>query len=254
MGPTNLGPEIGLWIGAGASGEVKRNTITDYLFTDTAKKNPASSTAPTFPSIGIVGLDIRYYFYELSMPAALQTVVFEENTFSNNELHMALFKANGSQIINNAFAGAGPTYRPTGLILSGSNALVASNRFSAIPTGITLLGNDPDWKTLLGVAANPRLVANRFCDVTLPMEKQSLVSGVTEQDTLVCPFPDPTLTIAPAVILAWPAYTEGWILESAPAANGPWTASTGSATVQDGQNTVTVNADAQGRFFRLRHQ
>ena len=74
----------------------------------------------------------------------------------------------------------------------------------------------------------------------------------TGQGTLTCPFPLPTLGYAPAMILTWPSYTEGWILESAPSLNGPWTPTGLTPTLQDGQNTVAVKTDTEHRFFRLR--
>jgi hypothetical protein len=163
-----------------------------------------------------------------------------------------MLKANGWQVIDNRFDGSGTTYRPTGLILSGADVLVASNRFSSIPTGITLLGKDSDWGTRLGVTTNPQLIANRFCDSKTPVETQPMVTGVSEQGTVLCPFPDPTLTITTAVILSWPDYTAGWILETAANATGPWVAFADSPNVQDGQNAVVVDSSTQQRFFRLR--
>lgn len=253
VGPTDLGSQVGIWIGAGASGEVKRNTIRDHCFADTDPKNPATHGSPTFPSMGIVGLDIRFYFFGLSAPADLLPVVFEDNTFVNNQHHLALFKANGTRVLNNTFQGTGTAWRPTGVLLSGEETVVEHNRFSEIPTGITLLGDDPAYGgTLFGVASGGQLLANRFCEVTTPIETQTGATHAAEQGTLVCPFPPPALAIAPAVILTWTGETEGWILESAPAVNGPWTPSSATPSPEAGQNTVAVPTDAQHAYFRLR--
>jgi hypothetical protein len=79
-----------------------------------------------------------------------------------------------------------------------------------------------------------------------------MVTGVTEQGTVVCPFPDPILQIGPAVLLTWPDYTDGWILEAAASVNGPWASASETPALQGGQNTVTVKTDSEHQFFRLR--
>lgn len=95
------------------------------------------------------------------------------------------------------------------------------------------------------------LTDNRFCDVTTPIDIENLVTGTTNQGTLLCPFPPPKLDIAPAVLLTWPDYSTGWNLESAPTVTGPWGPAGVTPTPQSGQNTVTVKTDTQHRYFRL---
>ena len=104
---------------------------------------------------------------------------------------------------------------------------------------------------MFGTATNPQLVGNRFCEVTTPIDIEPLVSGVSQQGTQMCPFPPPTLAIGAAVILSWPSNDEGWILEAASAASGPWTPTNEVPTQQGGQNVVAVFTDANHRFFRL---
>ena len=104
----------------------------------------------------------------------------------------------------------------------------------------------------ISVATNPRLLANRFCSASTPVEIQPLASGIINQDTLLCSFPDPALTIALAAILSWPSYIAGWILESAPTVSGPWTDMRVTPSFEDDATRVTVGTDAAHRFFRLR--
>ncbi|MEK7685476.1 MAG: hypothetical protein AAB466_08640 [Verrucomicrobiota bacterium] len=250
IGPTALGPQAGIEIGVGATGEVRRNTITDHF--STVIGDPAS-----LGSMGIIAVDIWFLFHVVGSPRTLLPVLYENNTFRANQHHLVCLKAKDSQAVNNTFQGAGNGFRPTGIMVSGDNLLISSNRFTDIPTGITLLGNAPvrlwdqNFGTTFGIATNPRLLRNRFCNVTTPVNIEPPASGVTQEGTLVCPFPDPTLEIAPAVILSWPAYSEGWILESAPTVNGPWTALTATATVENDQNTIAVKTESEQRFFRL---
>ncbi|MBI2929158.1 MAG: hypothetical protein HYY24_26130 [Verrucomicrobia bacterium] len=207
--------------------------------------------------MGIIALDVWYLFHGVSSPRTLLPVLYQDNTFRANQQHLVCLKAKDSQAVNNTFQGAGNGFRPTGIMASGDNMLIEANRFTDIPTGITLLGNAPlrlwdeNYGTAFGIATNPRLLRNRFCDVPTPVNIEPPASGVTQESTLVCPFPDPTLEIARAAILSWPAYTEGWNLESAPTVNGPWTLITASLTVENDQNTLAVKTGSEQQFFRL---
>lgn len=72
----------------------------------------------------------------------------------------------------------------------------------------------------------------------------------------------PTLSIQRMVRVQAPAVTVGYVLESAPTADGPWTAVSQSMTVdsvgagegaaQTGSASLVVPADEPGQFFRLR--
>ena len=107
-------------------------------------------------------------------------------------------------------------------------------------------------KWAFGIATNATLIGNRFCDVTTPINVEPLVTATTNQGTLVCPFPPPTLPIAPPFILSWPGEAGGWLVESAPGVNGPWNSESVTSAVQAGQTTVAMKTDTEHRIFRLR--
>ena len=238
-GPTPIGTQLGIGIGTGAGGDVRRNTITDHAFT---------GGGFSF-SYGIDTED----GLAASRPqrVRVQTTRFEGNTFRNNQLNLVSLLGNGSRFINNTFLGPGTGYRSHGLVVSGEGTQIRSNHFSNLPTGILLLGDDPDFGTALGTTTNATLIGNRFCDVTKPIDTEPLVTGTTNQGTLLCPFLPPTLAIAPAVLLAWPDDGESWTLQSAPDPQGPWSPLIVTPMLQDGQNSVGVKTDSDHRFFRL---
>jgi hypothetical protein len=162
---------------------------------------------------------------------------------------MGVVRGDGSTIVDNTFDGTAPGLRPTGLALSGENLPVARNRFSNMPKGIVLLGNDPDFGTYLGIAHNAQLNTNRFCNVTNTVTVEPLATGL-EQGTLTCGVP-PALAIAPAVLVSWPGEEDGWIIESATSVDGPWTASDATPFMQHGRHSIAVPTDGAHRFFRL---
>lgn len=243
VGRTTLGGQIGILISAGASGEVLHNTITDHAFDGT-----------TDASYGVFAVDWRYQFADRSSPIALAPIRYEGNTFRNNQVHIASALGHGSQFVNNTFEGGGVGSLAGGIALTGDTNRVVGNRFSNIPRGVILVGDDPDFHTAYGIARNTTLVDNRFCDVATPVEIQLLVTGTTEQGSLRCPFPPPMLDIAPAVLLAWSGDAEGFVLESAASVAGPWLPTTATPSQQDNQNTVTVKTDTQQQYFRLRER
>ena len=112
--------------------------------------------------------------------AALQPIRFEGNILRDNQLHMTLLRVDGSSLVNNSFEGTAPGVRPTGLMFSGDNVQVAANRFSDMPLGVLLLGDDPDFGTYLGLATNAKLLGNQFCRVTEPILSEPLVTGAQE--------------------------------------------------------------------------
>jgi hypothetical protein len=242
IGSTESGYQIGILIGAGASGEVRHNRITDHYHT----------TSGTTNSLGVFAND----FVDIIDRAlvALQPVRCVNNTFVSNQVALASFASSTSQVVDNSFQGSGQGSRfDVGIAVSGDQVNVATNHFSNLRRGVILFGNDPDFGTMFGTATNPQLVGNRFCEVTTPIDIEPLVSGVRQQGTLLCPFPPPTLAIGAAVILSWPSNDEGWILEAASASRGPWTPTNEIPTQQGGQNVVAVYTDANHRFFRLQH-
>ena len=93
---------------------------------------------------------------------------------------------------------------------------------------------------------------NRFCDTAKPVESEPLVTNTREAGTLMCPFQDPVLAIAPAVQLTWLFDGTGYRIESAASADGPWSDLGLTASVTDGKSLVTVPVSAGSRFFRLR--
>lgn len=71
-------------------------------------------------------------------------------------------------------------------------------------------------------------------------------------DTQMAAWPEPpVLGIERAVFLTWPTAPAGWVLEMAPAADGPWLAVPGTPTVEDHQNTLTLRAGQANLFYRL---
>jgi hypothetical protein len=143
-------------------------------------------------------------------------------------------------------------YRPYGPTVTGEGTQILSNRFLNMPTGILLIGNDPDFGTTLGIATNTTLIGNRFCDVATPIEIEPLVTGTTDQGTLMCPSPPPTLDIAPAVLLSWPAVETGYVVECATNVAGPWTLLGIAPTITGKEKTVAVKTTDPAKFFRLR--
>lgn len=238
-GPDATGQQIGVAIEAGATGEVSRNAISDHAYI---------GTQPGVLAYGILAYD-DWDFPDAPLQP-LKPIRFEGNVLRNNQLHLVLVRGDGSAIVNNTFAGTAPGLRPTGLALSGENVLVATNRFSNMPLGILLFGDDPDYGTYLGIAHHAQLTANRFCDVTKQVTVEPSATDTVE-GTLVCPFPPPTLAITPAVLLSWPGEDDGWTVESAAALDGPWSPVTATPFMQGGQHSVAVPTDAERRFFRL---
>jgi nitrous oxidase accessory protein NosD len=239
-GPDDTGAQFGVWITAGAGGEVERNTITDHSFTGNYSTNNNSKWA--FGVLANDGDDFGRTDLE-----ALQPVHFEGNIFRNNQIHMALIRADGSTIVNNSFEGTAPGYRPVGLIFTGDGVRVATNRFSDMETGILLGGEDLVWDTYLGIATNAVLIANGFCNVATNFVYEPL-TDYTEQDTQTCP--PPFLDIR-AVQLSWPYSDHGYSVQTAPSVSGLWTTSDATPFLQDGQNRVIIPADNDRHFFRL---
>ena len=124
-----------------------------------------------------------------------------------------------------------------------------------MPEGIRLLGNDPipgfGLGDLLGFAVNAQVASNRFCNVNIPINRQTPATA-TQQNTLQCPFPPPVLHISPAVVLSWAEIDEGYIVEIAPAPDGPWGRSGATPVLQNGEHSSTIPVDGENRFFRLR--
>ncbi len=240
-GPDATGVQDGIDIYTGATGEVSRNTVSDHSY--------VATTASTPFAIGILAEDADDFGQ--NPLAALQPIRFEGNVLRNNQLHLVVLRGDGSTIVDNTFDGTAPGLRPMGLGLSGENLVITWNRFSSLPQGIVLFGNDPDFGTYLGITHNAQLATNRFCNVTNTVTVEPLATD-TEQGTLTCPFPPPALAITPAVLLSWPGNEDGWTVEFAAAVDGPWTPLEATPFLQGGQHNMAVPTDAERRFFRLR--
>lgn len=162
--------QAGIWILAGASGAIVQNVIRDFSYT---------GSDPTVAALGVFGLDDQDFGDAPIQP--LQAVRIEANEFRDNDVHVGMFLANHSEIVGNSFTESAPGIRPSGIALSGDQVLVAANRLADMATGILLFGDDPVFSTVLGVATNCRLVANRFCQVSDPIVVEPLVTGTQER-------------------------------------------------------------------------
>jgi len=237
-GPDAAGRQFGILILAGASGEVKRNIVTDHAYTGTNE--------PTPYSFGIVADDDFAMSGHFPL-AALQPVLLEANILRSNQVDLLLLRGDRSTIVNNFFEGAAPGRHPAGLGLSGDGVLVGTNRFCDLETGILLLGDDPEVPNqYLGVASNAMLIANGFCNVVTNLVPEDLAS-YSEDGTLRCP--PPTMDIQ----LSWPDSYNGYSVQTAPTASGPWTTSDATPFLRHGENRVVIPAENGQQFFRLRH-
>jgi hypothetical protein len=220
-------------------GEVKRNSISNMSYVGTTAQYPFG--------IGILAIN------QVTFPigGVLEPILFEENTFRDNQMHLVLLRGDGSTITNNTIIGTAPGLRPAAILVSGENVTIAGNRFSQMGEGIQVMGDDPEWGTLFGLADDVQLIDNRFCDVANPINMQPQATA-TEQGTLLCPFPEPVLDIASAVLLCWPEFEEAYVVEIAPTPDGPWTPSDATPFLEAGQTCIAVATTGEQQFFRLR--
>lgn len=227
----------GLHLGDGTVGKVARNTISGFSYD--------GPVGPGFHPIpfGILRLSSGFPANTL----ALEPMTFEGNVLRQNQVHLAFFKADNSVVTNNTFDANPPGLEVTdGLWFSGTNVQVIGNQFRNMPEGIRLAGiGDP-----LGNATDATLIDNLFCNVTTPINLQPQATA-TEQGTLLCPFPDPVLDIASAVLLSWPEINEGFVVESALALDGPWSVVEATLFLQDGRHSASVPTAGEQQFFRL---
>jgi len=234
-GPDATGRQFGVNINGGARGQVMRNTITDHSYAGTTDDLPYSQ--------GLNANDGHNFG-----TGPIQPLHIEGNIFRDNQLHCVLLVGNDSVIMNNSFEGTAPGPRPGGLYLSGENVRVANNRFSDLPLGILLFGDDWDFGTGgLGIASNAVLTANGFCNVATNILAQPLTTH-TEEGTLACPFPDPALNM---VRLSWPGIEQGFSVQSAGTPSGPWSTLEATPIWQNGENRVVVPTAADQHYFRL---
>jgi hypothetical protein len=100
-------------------------------------------------------------------------------------------------------------------------------------------------------ADDVQLIDKRLCDVANPINMQPQATA-TEQGTLICPFPEPVLDIASAVLLCWPEFEDGYVVESAPAPDGPWSLLVATPFLEAGRTCIAVATTGEHRYFRLR--
>ncbi|MBI2929111.1 MAG: right-handed parallel beta-helix repeat-containing protein [Verrucomicrobia bacterium] len=229
----------GIFIREGVGGRIAGNTISGYSYVGTKAAFPIG--------FGILAAN------EANSPAfgILQHLEIEGNTLRDNQVHIALIKGDGSVVRNNRFQGTAPGIIPTGLGVTGNGVVIANNQFEKMNEGIRLMGNDPMFGTLLGIAVNAQVTGNRFCEVTTPVTVQPLASA-TPEGTLLCPFPAPVLDIASAVLVSWPEVEAGYMVETAPAPDGPWSPSDATLFLHDGRSSIAVPTAGANRYFRLR--
>lgn len=231
---------VGILIREGVGGRIAGNTISGFSYIGTNVDFPIS--------FGILAAN------EANWPAfgILQPLTIEGNTLLDNQMHIALIKGDSSVVRNNRFQGTAPGIIPVGLAVTGTNVTIANNQFENMAEGIRLMGNDPNWGTLLGIAVNAQVTSNRFCNVTTNVTVQPLASATQAGTLVICPIPPPPLAIAPAVLLSWPGEDVGWTVESATSVNGPWAASDATPFTQYGRHSIAVPTDGAQRIFRLR--
>lgn len=243
IGPGPLGGDInlaGIQISEGVTARIAGNTISGYSYIGTTADSPIS--------FGILGVNTAGAAPDFG---DLQPLIIEGNTLRDCQEHIALVKANNSEVRNNRFHGAGPGKRPLGLAVSGRDVTIAGNQFEDMSEGIRLLGVDPDYGTVLGAASNAQVASNRFCNVAAPINRQpSATAIVSGTRTNVCS--SDALTVAPAVLVSWPGGDIPGTIESAPTAEGPWTVSSATPFQQSGHQNIAVPADRATRFFRMR--
>jgi Right handed beta helix region len=238
----------GIYLKVSTTGIVKDNIISGYSY-----------SGPSGFNQGIGAQDTRGFFFE-GAQQPMEPIVFEGNTLRDNQVHLWLLGGNGSTISNNTFEGSGGSPGMAygadvtgGIGVSGTNVIIANNRFSGMERGILLVDSDflTDTPADIGDFSGGRLEGNRFCDVANPIQYEPGATA-TEDGTLTCPFPDPTLDITRSVLLSWPWIDIGFAVESAPAADGPWSPCDATPFLQDDRHSVAVPTSGDERFFRLK--
>jgi len=219
---------------------VKRNIISGHSYVGTID--------PIAYSFGLNASDNVSFSRGLPL-AALQPLLIEGNVLRDNQVGLILLVGDGTTVANNSFEGTAPGIRPSSLVLSGNSVMVATNRFRDMETGILLLGDDPVFGTSLGIASNATLRANDFCNVTTNITVEPLATR-SEQGTTSC---SPPILNIQAIQLSWPYSYQGYSVETASSADGPWTASEAMVIPQNGQNNALLPMDGPQRFFRLQH-
>lgn len=152
-GPTDTETQLGINARDGTTGEISDNAITDHNYTGGGLNFS-------------LGIDISSH----GLP-----VRFRNNVFRNNQVGLFTQFGQGSQFVNNTFEGPG-----YGIVSTDSGDRMVNNQFTGSSIGIGLFGDDPDFGTVLGIASDATLIANRFCHVAVPILIEPLVTGTQE--------------------------------------------------------------------------
>ena len=180
FGPAEIAID-GITLYTGATGEIRGNVIRDHALTGVGDSYAA----------GISGYDGLARQRANGHAVPLKPIRIEGNTFINNDEHILLILANGTQVQNNNFHGGGSDPSRWGAVaFSGTNVVVADNNFSNVETGLVLFSNDhffSGWPPI-GTAANAQMVSNWFTNVTAAVWTNSAVSGLQEKGTELCCF------------------------------------------------------------------
>jgi nitrous oxidase accessory protein NosD len=174
--------EFGIRVTVGASGVVKHNTVKDFL---SVVPNPVlgpigSAGIQVFDTAGVGNPPIRP-----NGPVVAQPVLVQGNRLVNNAVGVSLFKADGSVAIGNHIEGgyAGTEISNIGGIgLAGNNVAAIHNRISNSPVGINLFAHP-----VLGTAHDAKVIRNRICGSTTPINFQVGVTGTKLQGNKISP-------------------------------------------------------------------
>lgn len=159
----------GVAIRIGAEGRVTRNTIADHT----------SALGITVNDGGFIN---RGSFYPM------RRIVFSENIFSNNAVHLVGIAANHMTITNNIFERKAQDPRPWGVTLTGANIVVANNNFSEMPEAIALPAGELLEGVSRGGVVDPTVANNWFSDVETPVRTNAAVRGFQESGAKLCCF------------------------------------------------------------------
>lgn len=241
IGPTRLGAQHGVVIACGSRGSIQRNRITGFY-----RFNPGIAGS----AIGILGYDLNGLNTSGHVITSLQPLHIENNILTNNQQGIAMSLADNTSIVRNSFGGVGEL-GGDGMLVSGAKMDIQKNRFASLNRGIVLVGNDPGFGTIFGIASEVRVNANRFCDVSDTIQTEDLSFDNIIENNLECPFDPPALGVKSAVSLSWMDDGETHSVEKALSLQGPWSVVSLSPTSQDGVLSVSVPIDGTQAYFRL---
>jgi len=174
------GFEFGVRIGAGASGQVRDNTIRDFLSVG------FNSVLGSFGSAGILVFDIasRDRALRPNGAAVARPVLVEGNVLANNASGIDLLVADGSRAVNNVIecTDVGSFSNEGAISVSGNNLGAINNHIFNSSIGVNLLANPT-----LGVAGDVKVIANRISGAAIPITEQAGVTGTKQHANKISP-------------------------------------------------------------------